>query len=209
MRINKQKEFDVPTRRVVPGEDKCYYLKALYSTLVHFRPKTCLEIGTHRGDSTSVFQRYFDEYMPDGLLVTCDIKEYVDLSRLKNVRQIIVSHHTPDIFRFHNVSESDLKFSSTDSVKINTSLIKNESQTYDFAFIDGDHTRESFLRDLEICESVLNCPKTILIDDTKEPVHECKTVYEKEIKSSELYDCYDFEDWDVFVGCSLVSRRGE
>jgi len=207
MRIIKQKEFNEPSRRVGPKKDECYYLKALYSTLVHFRPKVCLEIGTHTGKSSRVFQKYFDDYMPDGLLITCDIKKYVDLSSLKNVRQIIVSHHIPDIDRLHNVDSASLVFNDKESTKTNIDLIKKESQLYDFAFIDGDHTRISFLKDLEICESVLSHPMNILIDDTKEPVHECKSVYENEIRKSSLYECYDFEDWDVFVGCSLIKRR--
>jgi predicted O-methyltransferase YrrM len=209
MRIFKQKDFSNPTRRVGPRRDECHYLSALYSTLVHLKPKTCLEIGTNTGNTARVFQRYFDEHMPDGLLVTCDIKSYADLSNLRNVRQIIVSHHSQSVSKLHPVKDADLKFDPSQSVKTNIEIVKRESEFYDFAFIDGDHTRDSFLKDLEICESVLVSPKNILIDDTKEPVHECKVVYENEIKKSEKYTCYDFEDWDVFVGCSLIRRSGE
>ena len=53
---------------------RCHYLDGLYSSLVHFRPKYCLEIGTHKGDnSTAIFQKYFDDHMPEGVLITLDI----------------------------------------------------------------------------------------------------------------------------------------
>ncbi len=207
MNILPQNKFVLPQRRVGPGKQDCYYLDALYSTLVQLRPKTCLEIGTHTGNTAKVFQEYFDLFCPDGTLVTCDIKRYVDLSHLKNVKQVIVSHHIPSIRRYHNITEEEIVFNHSDSVRTNTEIVGSIFKTYDFAFIDGDHTRESFLRDVEICENLLIEPKIILIDDTKEPVHECMKVYEEEIKKSEKYNCYDFEDWKNFVGSSLVIKR--
>ena len=45
---------------------------ALFGSLVHLKPKYCLEIGTHIGQSTEVFQKYFDEHQPDGVVVTVE-----------------------------------------------------------------------------------------------------------------------------------------
>ena len=198
--------FEVFSRKVGPNREKCFYQKALYNTLIEIRPKFCLEIGTNTGNTAKIFQKYFDQYMHDGILVTCDIKKYVDL-QLKNVKQVIVSHHIHDIEKYHNVEKSTLQYVHTNSVNINTGILSNYCQNYDFAFIDGDHTKESFLKDLEICNKLLKSPKVMLIDDTKEPIHDCSSVYKESIKTNSLYECYDFEDWNQFVGCSLIKEK--
>lgn len=195
------------TTRIVNRTQPCNYLKALFNTLVHFKPKRCIEIGTHTGNTTKVFQKYFDKYMPDGLLVTCDIKKYVDLSNLKNVKQVIVAHHIPNIDSIHRVEKHELLFADyKNSVKTNVNILKQISPIYDFAFIDGDHTKDSFLKDIEICENVLTPPQLMLIDDTKEHFHECSKVYHEVFKNNENYESYDFEDWHQFVGCSLIKK---
>lgn len=212
MKINQaslEPIYETPTRTVNKTQP-CNYLKALFNTLVHFKPKKCIEIGTYNGNTTRVFQRYFDQYMPDGLLVTCDIKKYVDFSHLKNVKQIIVAHHIPNIDSIHRVTKDELLFSDhNNSVQTNINLLKQISPSYDFAFIDGDHTKASFLKDIEICESVLTAPQTMLIDDTKDTFHECSTVYYEMFKNNKNYECYDFQDWYQFAGCSLVRRTNE
>lgn len=200
--------FEEQIRKVGPDKKKCHYLKALFNVLVELKPKFCIEIGTNTGKTAQIFQKYFDEYRKDGLLVTCDIKKYTDLSHLKNVKQIIVAHHFKNIDDYHDVDKSSLKYSFEDSIEINLNLLKEAySGEYDFAFIDGDHTRSSFIKDIQICESVLKEPKFMLLDDTKEPVHECSKVYHEEIKTNQSYHCYDFEDWSKFVGCSLVFKK--
>lgn len=199
----RQVRFDLTKNKA-----NCFYLKALYNTLVTFKPKYCIEIGTHYGDnSTPVFQQYFDEHMPDGLLVTCDIKKYKDISHLKNVRQVIVAHHINNIDKLHRVSTSELKFDHESSVEINTQLLREYQPEYDFAFIDGDHTTESFRKDIQICENLLKNPKVMLIDDTKTPAHDCMHYYNNVIKKLNEYECYDFNDWGQFVGCSLVRKK--
>jgi len=204
---NYDRQYENHNRLVSPQKKACHYKKALFNTLVELRPKFCLEIGTHKGSSAEVFQNYFDKFEPNGLLVTCDIKKYVDLKNLKNVKQIIVAHHINDISSFHNIKKQELKYSFSESVATNIKILREIKNEYDFAFIDGDHTRDSFLKDIIICETLLKDPKVMLIDDTKEPVHECSYVYMNEIKTSEMYEHYDFDDWKQFVGCSLVQRK--
>jgi predicted O-methyltransferase YrrM len=204
---NYEKDFETSTRLVGKERNSCHYLKALFNTLVEFKPRVCIEIGTNTGNTTKVFQRYFDQHMPSGLLVTCDIKKYVDLSPLKNVKQLIVAHHIPHIEKFHKVKKEELSFFPENSVSVNTQLLKDVAQEYDFAFIDGDHTKDSFFKDIEICENVLKDPKLMLLDDTKEPFHECSQAYFDIVKKDEKYETYDFEDWKKFVGCSLIRKK--
>lgn len=64
----------------------------------------------------------------------------------------------------------------------------------------------SFIRDMQIATSLLAPPFRILIDDTKEELHECAAVYQTRIKT--MLKSYDFEDWPVFIGCSLVWKEG-
>jgi hypothetical protein len=75
---------------------------------------------------------------------------------------------------------------------------------FDLAFIDGDHERESFLGDLEMCMSLTASPHRVLIDDTKEEYHPCCHIYQEEIKTSKKYETYDYDNWERFVGCSLI-----
>jgi hypothetical protein len=197
----------------------CHYLDALYSTLVQMNPKYCLEIGTHKGDmSTAVFQKYFNEHRSDGLLITLDIKRCEGLSH-PNVEQVLVYPHHKRIYetcgadgRWFSESElpNDFKNVTTTSVQKNTEIVreamqKHEIEGFDLAFIDGDHERESFLGDLEMCMSITSDPHYVLIDDTKEEYHPCCHIYQEEIKTSGKYTTYDFDNWERFVGCSLVS----
>jgi len=69
------------------------------------------------------------------------------------------------------------------------------------------HERESFLADIQICKSILTDPGIMIIDDTKEELHPCCHVYQNEIKNSEEYICYDYDNWNVFVGMSIIKRK--
>ena len=212
MKIINSKTYDSQyekyNRLVSTDKLKCYYKKSMFNTLVEIKPRFCLEIGTNKGGTAEVFQNYFDKYEPNGLLVTCDIKKYVDLKHLKNVKQIIVAHHIRNISTYHDIKDNELKYDFSDSVSTNVKILKDINDAYDFAFIDGDHTKDSFLKDVKICETVLKDPKYMLIDDTKEPVHDCSNVYMNEIKTNvAAYECYDFDNWQQFVGCSLVLKK--
>jgi predicted O-methyltransferase YrrM len=198
-----------------------WYRDALYSTLVHLKPKVCLEIGTYIGQSSHIFQQYFDKYMPDGVLVTCDVQNYVDLSsslyQLPNVRQVRVFPHIYDIENHHDIHKgATLPFTKEDiehSAEKNIEIIKEAisdiegEALYDFCFLDGDHNGVSFMRDLQICAAVLKEPQYMLIDDTEDWVHACAEHYHMKMKPDNKYDFYDFADWHTITGCSLVWNK--
>jgi len=198
----------------------CHYMTGLWATLLQLKPRYCLEIGTHDGtNSTRVFSEYLRLYRPDGALVTVDIVPCKNLPS-GNISQVIgVPHHEMIKSTCGGngwISSSDLpddlSAASSNSVTINSDRIKIamkdlEIDQFDFAFIDGDHERVSFLKDIEICESLLSDRKIMMIDDTKEESHPCCFVYHEEIRGSGAYECYDFEDWEKFVGMSLISRK--
>ena len=142
---------------------------ALLSTLIHLKPKHCLEIGTFQGQSAEVFQYYFDHYQPDGLLVTIDIKLYQQLT-YKNVKQ----KHSDTIWK-----GGVLPFVE-DSVDKNTEIINDVFDgTFDFCFLDGDHQYVSADHDMQIATKLLKPPQYILFDDINDPQHECDKLYQE------------------------------
>lgn len=190
-----------------------FYRDALYATLCHLKPQVCLEIGTHTGNATRVFQRYFDEQKKNGILITCDIKKYADLSDLKNVVQLQVYPHVNNIPDWHPVEDGEMLPGWKDVVhselenfkRVRKSLTDIGLWGFDFVFIDGDHQRDSVYKDLKIATELLNPPKYILLDDTDEFDHDCSAIYHQELKNK--YNTYEFDDWSVAVGAALLWEK--
>ncbi len=190
------------------------FRQALLATLIHLKPKYCLEIGTHLGQSTEVFQKYFDEYQQDGIVVTVDIHKYKDLSHLKNVKQLIVHPHVDNSSDWHYVNNEELLDHNVDSVAKNTEIIRgairNLSENhFDFCFLDGDHQRDSVMKDFAISRNVLSEPQYILFDDTEDDGggHDSVDVY-NEIVAEDRYNIYDFsKEWETYCGCALIWNK--
>ena len=186
---------------------------ALFSCLVRLKPKYCLEIGTHLGQSTEVFQKYFDEHQPDGVVVTVDIHSYKDLE-LKNAKQLIVHPHVNNSSDWHYVKNEELLDHDVDSVVKNTELIRESirnfsASQFDFCFLNGDHQRESVIKDFAISRNLLAEPQYILFDDTEDDGggHDSVKVYE-EMVAEEKYNIYDFsKEWDTYCGCALIWNK--
>jgi len=189
---------------------KCYYRTALLNVLIKLKPKICLEIGTHTGLTAQVFTAYFEKYKADGKLITADIKKYVDI-KSDFSKQVLVYPHTLNVAEYHDVSSQDMlagwAAQSQDSVKANCRILKEElvnigADHFDFCFIDGDHQEASLRKDLEIAKALSRYPHYALLDDTKEGFHECSAVYAKSIINEVSH--YDFDDWPIFIGSSLI-----
>ena len=220
--VNSSRKWRLPNPSKYPQwfDKRCHYLDGLYSSLVHFKPKYCLEIGTHKGDnSTAIFQKYFDDYMPDGILITLDIVPCENLN-YKNVKQILVTPHHERIYETCGGNgtwfSEDTRFNKAQdgrtAIDINCEKIKNEINaigfdSFDFSFLDGDHERESFLGDMETSLRLVSDPGYIMIDDTKEEYHPCCHIFQEEIRTSGKYEIYDFDDWEDFVGCSIIWKK--
>ena len=185
-----------------------YYLDSLYNSLLELRPKLCLEIGTHFGGSSIVFQDYFDEYMPDGLLITCDIKKYTDLSHMKNVRFVQVHAHINNMKTHHMVRDDELLPKTEYSMHDNAVLIYNvaDGKKLDFVYIDGDHQAISFDNDLDIARCCKKQNAWILVDDTSEEYHELAKHFQK-FRNNPKWEVYDFNDWEVLTGTSLLREN--
>lgn len=184
----------------VCGQDQCgrSYLDGLFATLKHLKPKTCLEIGTNYGKSARVFQKYFDEYCNDGLLVTCDIDSYGELD-LPNVKFVKVYPHVSNSLDWHYVK--DIYEYSNNSIDLNIGKIKEAFDgQFDLVFIDGDHQLESVVKDMDIAKRVTKSPHYIFLDDTDDERHDVKNYYQS-IKHE--YSVYEFNTWKD-VGAVLL-----
>lgn len=192
---------------------RTHYRSALLQLLRKIHPVNCLEIGTHRAESTAVFQKYFDEQCPDGHLVTCDIRDYVnDYSRWKNVEFRKVYAHTEDVFKWHQVDDKQMlpNWRDVDSVKENIEILKRDVP-YDFIFIDGDHTKHSLLCDLQVAESLGVWPHYIFIDNINDEAHDSVKVFWDELYTDPTWNCYTFNNWacnaDSAVDFALIWRK--
>ena len=203
--------IDKPNKFPPSGKPKRHFRDALYASLLHVKPKLCLEIGTHIGQSTAVFQKYFTDYEPDGLVVTIDIKKYVSIET-KNVKQLIVHPHVSNSSDWHYVNNEELLDCNVDSVAKNTKLIKESirnfaASQFDFCFLDGDHQKESVTKDFLISKNVLGGSQYILLDDTEEEGHDSKVAYEKMV-SEDSHSIYDFsKEWGQYSGCALIWNK--
>ncbi len=202
-----------------------YYRDALYATLVALKPKYCLEIGTHKGDSAAVFQEYFNNYMPDGLLITCDIADWDNTieKRMPNVKFCQVYPHWYDKYIWEMSKQDkllpDWRDQIHDSVNANVDCIYDKyneqnimgidlgsnTHLFDFTFIDGDHRSISLAKDLAIANYFSD---KILLDDVDEGefYQESAGFYHGVIKKTGAYETYDFEDWGVCTNCALLTN---
>lgn len=144
------------------------------------------------------------------MLITVDIRKYTNLES-NRVRFVLVYPHVSNIRDYHDVPEEqmlpDFRVHFHDSVEANCDILRGElesigAEAFDFCFVDGDHQEASFLRDLEIVKSLSHHPHYALLDDTKDEIHECALVYQRKLVNE--LNHYDFEDWPIFVGASLV-----
>lgn len=191
-----QKRLSGPDRIIRKGQYKgkpCYYKTALLNTLIKLRPQICLEIGTHYGGTTKVFQHYFELYEPDGILITTDIKYFIKYPESKNIKQVIVEPYKEE----------------SNSIESSITILKNELEAinhekFDFTYIDGDHKETSFLKDIRLHKSLSEHPNYALLDDTKDEAHESCFAYKNKVIKD--FKTYEFDDWPIFTGTSLIYK---
>jgi hypothetical protein len=194
-----------------------------------------LEIGTHLGDTISVFLKYFDGCNIDGKVITTDIKVWGGdndtnpsrkarrkankLDTEKRVKSILVYPHTGGVECLGTmlpVEDSELLPNYKDygerSIGENIKLITAEMDKmgitlFDFAFIDGDHLEESVEKDWKIALALTKPPHYMLFDDVLDPDQACSKFYDKILKPDESYEKYDFSDWGIATGTALVHLK--
>jgi hypothetical protein len=90
----------------------------------------------------------------------------------------------------------------------NIRIVKDLDIVFDFAFIDGDHCRQSLLNDIELCSQVVQYPHYMLIDDVDDPRHDSTAVFHNElVKDTYHWDTYDYSDWTIKTGIGLLWQQ--
>lgn len=182
---------------------------ALYSTLLYLKPKYCLEIGTFHGQSAEVFDAYFNDFQPEGFLITIDIKKYVNIDS-RYIKQVIVHPHVTNSTSWHFVTNEEILPCLNNSVEENIKIIKNNfGHKFDFCFLDGDHQMTSVISDFEIANALLQDPKYILFDDIDVKEHDSMKYYNKTINVNNELNIYNFNDWYEWVGAALLWEKNK
>ncbi len=195
-----------------------YYRTALFNTLIHLRPRVCLEIGTYIGNSTNIFKKYFSDYKPHGKLITCDIRKYVNDIDSANTKFVRVYPHTLNVGDWHNVTDGDMLpnwqsvthagLSVSKNIDIIEDVLEEIGETnFDFIFIDGDHQHEAVAKDFQVATALAKSDSYYFMDDIDEYQHECAEYYHTNIKNR--FDTYEFEDWDLYPGAALMQSKKE
>lgn len=162
-----------------------WYKMGLLNVLCTYQPLNCVEIGTHKGGTTRVFEWYFKNIRPDGRLVTVDVEKFVDVLSAR-VKQVVLD------------AWSNLECPNNEPKrKANRILDHTNAYSPDFMFIDGDHSESGLAIDIEAAK-LLKAP-LVMLDD-------CRGEWPAPTKWFQEFpgEKYAFEDWPVYVGCGVV-----
>lgn len=120
------------------------YARLLFNLVSHYQPKTILELGTSLGISTA----YIAKGNPNAKFISLEGSTTIAEVAQKTLQSCEITNVNIHIGNFNDTLASVLQ----------------ELQTIDFAFIDGNHTKEATLRYFEQILPYCN-EKTILIFD--------------------------------------------
>lgn len=187
-------------------ERASWYKMGLLNALLEFKPKDCLEIGTRMGGTAVIFGDYFVQHRRDGMLVTCDLAEWVQLGG-KSVKQLRVYPHSMQGATEYKSAPRDSYLKDwadhiATSVEDNILIIKQaHPEPFDFAFVDGDHTWEGVDRDWQIVRATCRKGAMVVFDDILDKRNDCRQWYDEEIRPR---GSYEFGDFPVFIGMGLT-----
>ncbi len=196
------------------------YRRAVLNCLIELKPTFCLEIGTSLYRTSELFSDYFRRYNPEGKLITTDISKWNRGQPPDKVYPVMVYPYTEDIHSRHgglNVYYGDFaeKIQQNDIALVNYDLILEEMDRLnipfhfkkpglDFAFVDGDHLKFSFLQDLKICQNLLHPDGYILLDDINDSNYSQYEAY-RDLKRKNSF--YEFDGWNPNPGMALIQNK--
>ena len=199
-----------------------YYRDALYSIIKHFDVKTCLEIGTHIGQTSNVIRQCFEKYRPDGKLVTVDIKTMTTFDS-PNIAHRVVHPYVHNSTEWHYVTEDDLLEvypTRIQNVNANIEIINKalasldrldgvEDRKFDLVFVDGDHQEESVFADFYLAEQVSHFPHRVFMDNIEDLNHDSPRIYHEHLSKDPNWNTYHFKDWHRFAEAALIWKKTE
>lgn len=195
------------------------HCRACVNTLVRmFKPKTFLEIGSWKYESSIAASNAMDEYTDEGVIDSLEIKKGgyngggIPLNLNKRIRpNFWYPHHTPDgdwRYTDPDIVFKDFKTLSDEEIyNLNIDILKNiaPKEGYDLIFIDGDHSYEGISWDWKYVEMFANKDALIVIDNIWDiRLKEVRRFFD-EIKTHK----WDFEEWnDSHKKCNMVQDTG-
>lgn len=185
--------------------------QALWNLCLVLKPRYVLDIGTMGGTSALLAAQYLECNAPDGHVVTVDVvqtKKAASWEYPLVTKVLAVPHSFKGLQQYPWVKVGLLREDARDmmphSVEVNTKLVLEALEAaggklFDFAYVDGDHSAEGVLRDLEIVRRVTRFPHYALLDDVYMPEVPASELYqERLIHEYEHYD-FDGDGWESFV----------
>lgn len=151
----------------------------MYYLIGKFKVSSVLEVGFGRGYSAFCMAKAMVDFEIDGKITTVDPNFNKDL--LNDCTKIFPKSWFDKIQFIENTSDD---------------YLKDNSEKYDFIYIDGDHTYEGVKKDWENCKERFN--KILLFDDYHLP-----TKNQKDIDCAKLIDEIDDESKELI----LMDRR--
>jgi len=184
------------------------HCRACLNTLVRMlKPKTILEIGSYRYESSIAMSRGMDTYLSqdEGIIHSFDIKMGgYDGSGLYTFlpQRVIAQYWYPykteyDDWKFtdpHIVFKDFLKYSNEEIFHINSDILAKIKPVngYDLIFIDGDHSYEGAQKDWLHALEVCNDETVVVVDNIWDiRLKEVRRFFD-DIKTAK----WDFEEWN-------------
>ncbi len=124
---------------------KAYWGQLLYKMVRHFGAKYLLELGTSMGLGTS----YLSTANPNGKIVSIEGSSEIAQQAMKHFRQMQLENIECRVGNFDTILEQVLE----------------DSEPFDFIFIDGNHRHEPTVRYFKQCLSHIHENSVIVFDD--------------------------------------------
>ena len=154
-----------------------------------FNPKKVLEIGTHIGSSTVSIALAMHEKNTEYFIKTVDLKDVND--EIKKPWLDFKSNNSPrNNLKFLNVDKF-VEFKKSDSLN----FLKEETEKYDFIFLDGSHRADYVYKELALASQLLNPNGVILLHDYYEnsnPIPGPHEAFKRANKENKLIGIYNF-----------------
>lgn len=142
---------------VNPGDQR-----AIFYLIRYFKPKAVLEIGTHIGASTVNIASAMNYNQID--LLTKKIFKTIDIRDVNSIKKkpwlnYGMTKSPVEMIKELNVSHVDF----VEDISIN--YLKKTPNTFDFIFLDGDHTPSTVYQEIPLALDKLNKGGVILLHD--------------------------------------------
>ena len=137
--------------------------RAIFYLIRHLKPKAILEIGTHIGASTvnivSAINYNHNEQSTKSIFKTVDVKNVNSVSKKPWLKYGMTKSPIEMIKELESLSS--IEFITDNS----TDYLKNTKDTFDFIFLDGDHSSSTVYQEIPLALDKLNKDGVILLHD--------------------------------------------